>query len=404
MQKRKNQRVPSKSAPLIEWALYYHRLVWCIIPIPYGSKKAQIKWGKYQESRPDEEQARRWFANGEINIAVVLGEVSGDLVCRDFDTVEEYQSWAKTHLDLAAKLPTVRTAHGYHVYFEARLDGIKYVSNGELRASGGYCLLAPSVHPNGTVYKWLNPPTRNNLLVLDPEKAGFMSDVTEHTENTEQTEKTEQTEAIEGKGVREALTRKKRKTKTKVKVESEVEAAIRATQPEEFGTRNRRIFEFARALKSLPQYADADPKELREIVKVWHKRALPNIRTKEFEETWIDFLKAWPRIKYAKGKEPMSKTFEKAIQLELPKIAMKKYPNNSKLKILVSLCRELQRAAGNGPFFLSVRTAGSLLKVSPMQVSRWFFLLQSDGILELVSKGGTAETVRQASRYRYVAG
>jgi len=401
MQKRKNQRVPSKSAPLVEWALYYHRLGWCLIPIPLGQKAARIKWVRYQESRSDEEQARRWFANGEINIAVVLGEVSGDLVCRDFDTVEEYQSWAKAHPDLAAKLPTVRTAHGYHVYFEARLDGIKYVSNGELRASGGYCLLAPSVHPNGTVYKWLNLPTRNNLLVLDPEKAGFLSDVTENTENTE---KTEHTEAIVGVGERKACARRKKPKTQTVKVESEVEAAISATLPEELGTRNRRIFEFVRALKSLPQYADADPKELREIVKAWHKRALPNIRTKEFEETWIDFLKAWPRIKYVKGEEPMSKTFEKAIQLEPPKIAVEKYPDNSKLKILVSLCRELQRAAGNGPFFLSVRTAGSLLKVSPMQVSRWFFLLQSDGILELVSKGGTAKTVRQASRYRYVAG
>lgn len=94
---------------------------------------------------------------------------------------------------------------------------------------------------------------------------------------------------------------------------------------------------------------------------------------------------------------------EKAIQLDPPSIAVVKYPGNSKLTILTSLCRELQRAAGENPFFLSARTAGRLLNVSPMQASRWFFLLQSDGILKLVSKGGTAESVRQASRYRYIA-
>ena len=100
----------------------------------------------------------------------------------------------------------------------------------------------------------------------------------------------------------------------------------------------------------------------------------------------------------------MAKMLEKAIQLEPPKIAVEKYPDHSKLKILVSLCRELQQAVGSEPFFLSARTAGRLLNVSAMQANRWLFLLQSDGILALVSKGGTtAETVREASRYRYVA-
>ena len=99
----------------------------------------------------------------------------------------------------------------------------------------------------------------------------------------------------------------------------------------------------------------------------------------------------------------MTQIFEKAIQLEPPKVAIEKYPNHNKLKILVSLCSELQQAAGQTPFFLSVRTAGRLLGVSPMQVSRWFFLLESDGIIRVVAKGGTAENPRKATRYLYIA-
>ena len=152
----------------------------------------------------------------------------------------------------------------------------------------------------------------------------------------------------------------------------------------------------------MPEYTDADPKQFRSEVIEWHKRALPNIRTKEFEETWIDFLKGWRKIKCKIGEEPMAPIFEKAIQLEPPKIAVETYPNHSKLKILVSLCSELQRAAGQNPFYLSVRTASKLLNISAMQASRWLFLLQSDGIVKLVCKGGTAETVRKASRYRYI--
>jgi hypothetical protein len=371
---------------LLDMALYCHGRGWCVIPVPCGKKAARIRWGKYQKSRPDEKQLRKWFANGERNIAVVLGEVSGWLACRDFDSVEEYESWTRAYPDLAEKLPTVRTANGYHVYFQARVDAIRHISNGELRGTGGYCLLPPSVHPDGARYKWVNPLSDRNLLALDPEQAGFITEnvnVTEHTEQAENTEQSEQIEAIVG--------------------ESALEKTIAETLPKEFRTRNRCMFEFARRLKSLPQFADADARELRGVVRVWHKRALPKIRTKEFEETWIDFLKAWPRIQYVKGEEPMAKVLERAILLEPPKVATEKYPSHSKLKILVSLCRELQRAAGENPFFLSARTAGKLLNVSPMQASRWFFLLQSDGILRLVSKGGTAETVRQASRYRYIA-
>ena len=358
-------------------ALSYYEYGWSIIPIPYGKKAARIKWGKYQKTRPYENQVRKWFGNGNRNIAVVLGPVSGDLACRDFDNMAEYKQWQQDYSDLAKKLPTVKTSKGIHVYFEWPVQGIKYITNGELRGSGGYCLLPPSIYPDGKVYQWVNPLSNGSLLAIDPKLAGFMPDV------TEQTEQTEQTEAIVGGDY--------------------IEKAIKETLPKERGTRNRCIFEFVRALKSLPQFTDADPKQLRQIVEIWHKRALPNIRTKEFEETWIDFLKAWPRIKYLKGEGPMAKIFEQAIQLEPPEMAVEKYPDNSKLKILASLCRELQRAAGDSPFYLSVRTAGKLLKISPMQASRWLFLLQSDGIVKLVCKGGTADTVRNASRYQYIA-
>jgi hypothetical protein len=366
---------------ILDRALEYDRLGWSIIPIRAGTKKPAIRsWKKYQTERPDKQQLRKWFGNNNRNIAVVLGEVSNGLACRDFDTMAEYEKWAKAYPDLAKILPTVQTANGMHVYFEGHIKGIKHISNGELRGKGGYCLLPPSVHPDGTVYQWANPIINGNLLAVDLELAGFLPDV---TENTEQSEKTEQSEAI----VSDDL----------------IERAIKETLPKENGARNRKIFEFARAIKTLPQFTEADPKKFREIVEAWHKRALPNIRTKEFEETWIDFLKAWPRIKYLKGQEPIMNVFEKAKKRKPPQIAIKLYPDNGKLKVLASLCRELQAEAKENPFYLSVRTAGRLLDVSPMHASRWLFLMVSDGILRIVEKGGTAKAVRKATRFRYIA-
>ncbi len=368
---------------VLEQVLEYDRYGWCIIPVPYGKKAARIRWGRYQESRPDEKQIRKWFATNNRNIAVIVGEVSNGLTCRDFDTIAEYHLWVSKYPDLAKMLPTVQTSKGMHVYFEGHIKGIKHIANGELRGNGGYCLLPPSVHPDGAIYQWVNPVFNGNLLAIDPELAGFIPDVTEQTEQTEKTEQTKQSEAI----VSDDL----------------IERAIKETLPQELGTRNRKIFEFARALKSLPQFTEVEPKQFREIVKAWHNRALSNIRTKEFEETWIDFLKAWPRIKYKKGEEPIMKIFESTIQLEPPKIAVELYPGNAKIQLLLSLCRELQKASGTEPFFLDVRTAGRLLGVSHVQASRWLFLLVSDGILKIVAKGGTAKTVRKATRFRYIA-
>ena len=37
-----------------------------------------------------------------------------------------------------------------------------------------------------------------------------------------------------------------------------------------------------------------------------------------------------------------------------------------------------------------------------INLRRWFFLLESDGVVKLVEKGGTAERPRKASRYKYL--
>ena len=65
--------------------------------------------------------------------------------------------------------------------------------------------------------------------------------------------------------------------------------------------------------------------------------------------------------------------------------------------------RGRQRSSGDDVFYISCRTAGELLNVSAMQASRWFFLLDTEGIIKTVQKGGTAKNPRKASRYKYIA-
>ena len=94
--------------------------------------------------------------------------------------------------------------------------------------------------------------------------------------------------------------------------------------------------------------------------------------------------------------------FRKAVEGEPPRIAVMKYPDSRTLQTFVSLCRQLQRAAGHQPFYLSCRTAGKLFNVSHMQANRWLFVLVADGILQEIEKGGTQKNPRNATRFRYI--
>jgi hypothetical protein len=381
--------------PVVEAAMNYHRLGWCIIPIPQGKKAARIRWKQYQAKRPTGEQVRKWFAGNNRNIAVVLGGVSGGLACRDFDTEQAYQQWAGEHRDLADKLPTVKTARGYHVYFLADVDGIRDFDNGELRGGGGYCLLPPSVHPDGVIYEWLIETNGENLLSLKPDIFLPSSD-TEQTEQTEQTEKTQQTQENSSNGKKGGKT-----TKVLRVCVSDFGKIIERTLPKKTGSRNRKVFELARALRSLPDYADADPKIFEPVVRQWHRQALPNIRTQDFEETWIDFLKAWPKIRWKVGDSPMGDTFERAKGLPVPELAA--HYDNPKLRLLAAWCKVLAEQAKDGSFFLSTRTAGKYLDVEPMTANRWLFLLEQDRILEVVEKGKLTRAGGIATRFRYIA-
>jgi len=375
---------------LLKIALQYHERGWCIIPILQGEKAAQIRWLKYQTKRPNVQQVRKWFAGKNRNIAVVLGAVSGGLVSRDFDTEQAYQQWVCEHRDLAGKLPTVKTARGYHVYFLAGIDSIKHFDNGEIRGSGGYCLLPPSVHPSGAIYEWLIQPNSENLLSLKPEI--FLSsrvNVTEKTEKTEQTEKTQ-----------ENSSNREKKEKLHARF-NDFDKIIERTLPQKAGTRNRKVFDLARALRSLPEYFDADPKFFEQVVREWHRRALPNIRTQDFEETWIDFLKAWPKIRWKVGDSPMSETIERAKASPGTDSALRY--DNPKLRLLVAWCKVLAEQAKDSSFFLSARAAGTYLGVEPMTANRWLFLLEQDGVLKVIEKGKLTRAGGIATRFRYVA-
>ena len=111
----------------------------------------------------------------------------------------------------------------------------------------------------------------------------------------------------------------------------------------------------------MPHLADAPAGVLRPLVQRWHDKAAPRIGRRPREETLIDFLRVWPRVKYPAGTGPLVELLEKA--RKTPAEAAEGYEQPA-LQLLVSLARELHRAACGGPWYPSRRTAGRLLGVT----------------------------------------
>jgi len=383
---------------MLNAALGYRRRGWSVIPMHLAKKKPAIRWKPFQSFCPAETTIDQWFGSeSSYGIAVIFGEVSGGLVSRDFDEMAAYESWRNNHPELAASLPTVATARGRHVYCRGHKDHVREIrsklgkpdgvgaitfTDGELRAGVGcYSVVPPSQHPSGATYRWVNPPDEFPFVNL--EESGLI--VTTH-DTEEDRGKQRQTEDIGGRRGDETPWN------------PEIQRAILETLPTKKGTRNKAVFSLARTLKAIPLLTDASWKVLRPYVEYWHQQALPVIETKPFEETWIDFLKAWPKVKFPKGSEPMALALEWARIAELPEEAYRY--EQEPLRQLVSLCRELQRVSGEFPFFLSCRTVERFLGVGFKTANRWLFLLVEEGVLEIVRKGSMVG--RRASRYRYV--
>ena len=357
----------------------YADLGWSYIPCQVATKKPATRtWTKFQEQGPTLAQSKRWFGGKEKNIAVVLGDVSGGLAVRDFDEKTEYERWKSGHTELAALLPTVKTSKGFHVY--CRMDPcprlrVQGVTSGELRANGSYVVAPPSIHPNGTLYEWINPPTED---IAEVSLADLDLEAVLHSQHSQQSQPSQPmpTEVVGGDAF---------------------EDAILASVPSGPGQRNQRLFDLARRLKGIPN-TPTSVDGLTEIFDLWWDVSRNIITTQDYAASLDDFLRACDNAQTAYG-ETMQFRLRQAVADGYPAWVPKK--SDDRCKLLASLCRVLQRANGDEPFYLSAHTGADLLGTKPMTCWRWLSLFARLKKVIKVETGNLAQ--RKASRFRYVA-
>jgi len=146
----------------------YKRFGFCVIPLKYGAKEPLVKWREFQTRKPTEEELKRWFSREDVNIGIVCGSVSGNLVVLDFESREAFiRFFGKTPEEMAELTLVVKTARGYHIYFKTDRP-ISSFKIPELRlevlAEGSQVVAPPSLHPTGVRYEFIGDPWKLNQL------------------------------------------------------------------------------------------------------------------------------------------------------------------------------------------------------------------------------------------------
>lgn len=376
-------RVESRAEILLAAALANRRRGWSVIPVI--GKKPLCAWARYQTELPTVAQIRSWFSNLQVTgIALITGQLSG-VAARDFDTAEAYAAFEAQYPALAGSLPTVRSGRkegtGRHVYFEpVQHQRTKVLDDGELRDEGGYIILPPSLHESGREYEQLIPFPVGNLPRVDP--AIFLSQSTSKPLQCPLSLCASVTSVPSVPSV--------------PSVAFTLEEAVAESLPTRTGQNHKALFKLARALLNVPGMNEAG----RDLAfDRWYEASRQFLRESQTRDSYyLEFLDAC-----ASAEIPLGANLDKAVQAAIaaptPLCALRF--QDVQIRLLVSLCKELQSMAGAGqPFYLSCRTAARLLNHDcHTTVARWLSGLEQLKILFVVERGKSG--THRATRFFY---
>jgi hypothetical protein len=159
--------------------------------------------------------------------------------------------------------------------------------------------------------------------------------------------------------------------------------------------RHKCLFELARFLKG--RLPDAEEDELHEILQAWHASVQAVIRTKEFADSWAEFVGMWPKVTTVHGE-----VLDELVSAPLPDLPawMRGHRFGQRGDKLLRICLALAEHHSPDPFFLASRPIAPYLDCHFTHVASILGALVTCGYLDLVEQGGlgTASSYRIGSR------
>ena len=165
---------------MIEYALRYAALGWAVFPVKPRDKVPATPHGCL-DATTDSTQIRAWWdAAPDCNIGLACGEPSG-VVALDLDARSGGTEFWAAALDDNGPLP----AGGYESQTGGGGTPNLFAFDGEpnydiapgveIKSTGKYIVVPPSIHPNGTAYEWelsSSPIEEDEETTQDAELAG----------------------------------------------------------------------------------------------------------------------------------------------------------------------------------------------------------------------------------------
>lgn len=153
---------------LSKWALRYAAIGWFVFPLAVASKHPITPNG-FKDATTDAAQIRAWWnAEPQANIGVACGASNLAVIDLDGDAGRARWQMIVDSLGLAESKCAVQVTGGggmHRVYgqgSERVRNTAKKLGEGiDTRGDGGYIVVAPSIHPNGTPYTWEQGKTPN---------------------------------------------------------------------------------------------------------------------------------------------------------------------------------------------------------------------------------------------------
>ncbi len=141
----------------LEYALKYQAKGYSVIPVSQ-EKRSLIKWEYYQKNKATEKEIKSWWRkNPNANVGIVTGEIS-NLFVVDTDT-EIASNVIQESIPENLIVPCQKTPSGGMHFFFSHITGFQNkarVAEGtDIRTTGGYIVVCPSVNGNGRFWEWL---------------------------------------------------------------------------------------------------------------------------------------------------------------------------------------------------------------------------------------------------------
>ena len=168
-------------------AVWYCEHGFGIIPILPRGKRPLTANGLNDWFNNPEDARKLWTQRPDLNIAIVCGSASDNLVVLDFDEddakdvhgFDTLSEWEDESGELPATATAITGRGGMHYLYRAEKPyhpSVNVDLGVDVRGEGSYIVAPPSVHPNGRAYEWNrgDAPWERDVATVDANVDAFI--------------------------------------------------------------------------------------------------------------------------------------------------------------------------------------------------------------------------------------